>query len=127
MYPKYGNIFEHSFNLSYLSCLIRFCFGYDALVVICYHNCRAHDTINRFRAPFLRGCLLKGCFLRGCLLRGSLFRGHRLSGRLLKRCLLRGHIKLIFLKMSFQRTSYPMSKSMSVAAELHVVEPLLFN
>jgi hypothetical protein len=38
---------------------IGFCFGYDALVGLCYHNFRAHDPINRFIGPLLRGCLLR--------------------------------------------------------------------
>ena len=69
---------------------IELCFGYDALIGLCYHNFRAHDPIDRFRGPLLsrrllRGHLLRGCLLRGCLLRGRFLKG--LSTHLSRRCL----------------------------------------
>ena len=89
---------------------LSFCFRNDALVGLCY-NSRAHDPINtidsigfRFRGRLLRGRLLGGYLLSKCLLRGHLLRGRLLKG-LFRGCLSKG--------------------SMSVAAELHVVEPLL--
>ena len=71
---------------------IELCFGYDALIGLCYHNFRAHDPIDRFRGPLLSRRLLRGHLLRGLLLRGRLFRG----------CLFRVRIE----RMSFERTSF---------------------
>ena len=85
-------------SISYISAVygpIELCFGYNALIGLCYHNFRAHDHMDWFRGPFLRGHLLRGglsrwCLLRELLLRGRLFRVCFLNGRLLRGCLLRG-------------------------------------
>ena len=111
-------IVASNFHISAIYGSIEFCFGYDALFGLCYHNSKAHDPINWCRGPLLRGRLLRGHLLRECLLRGRLLRGHLLRGllkgllrgRLSRKCLLRGRLS---------------KGSMSVAAELHVVEPLL--
>ena len=67
------------FHISAVYGPIRFCFGYDALVGLCYHTSGAHDPINRFKGPLLEGHLL----------RKHLFRRHLLSRRLLIGCLSR--------------------------------------
>ena len=43
------------FHISAVYGPIELWFAYDALMVLCYHNFRAHDPINRFRGPLLRG------------------------------------------------------------------------
>ena len=107
-------IVASNFHISAIYGSIEFCFGYDALVGLCYHNSKAHDPINWSRGPLLRGRLLRGHLLRGRLLKGHLLRGGLLKGLfrgcLSRKCLLRGCLS---------------KGSMSVAAELHVVEPLL--
>ena len=57
------------FHIFAVYCSIGLCFGYDALVGLCYHTSRAHDPIKRFWVPLSRGHLLTGCLLRGSLLR----------------------------------------------------------
>ena len=92
-------IVASNFHISAIYGSIEFCFGYDALVGLCYHNSKAHDPINWSRGPLLRERLL---------------RGHLLIGRL---------NTMSVKRMSLKRTSY----SMSVGAELHEVEPMFFE
>ena len=45
---------------------IGFCFGYDALVGLCYHELMSswpYGPTARFRGPFLRERFIKGCLL----------------------------------------------------------------
>ena len=50
--PRYIAFLAPNLDISAIYSCIRLCFGYGALVGLCYHICGAHAPITRFRGPW---------------------------------------------------------------------------